>query len=175
MRDSVDLSEFIRYGRLDAYELTDEELARLLEVWRWTAWVETGTPSGPDHDILEAVHALQRRLAYEQNVETEYNTVLLLKAELEPLMHLRVLLDVPLALRYFLRIGGPLALWRAYRQARRYRRLEPVRGQNGGERGYPRRLLETLKLRPPNLLKRRYWRQLSPHSFEQRKRLDRWW
>ena len=93
MRDAVDLTEFARHGKLDAYELTDEELARLLELWRWTAWTHRNTPSGPDHDILDEAHRLQRQLARQNNMEMEYNTALLLKQELEPLMHLRVLLD----------------------------------------------------------------------------------
>lgn len=175
MRDSVDLSEFARYGKLDAYELTDDELARLLELWRWTAWTRRNTPSGPDHDILNEAQQLQRRLAQMNNIEMEYNTTLLLKQELEPLMHLRVLLDLPRVLRYFLRPRGLLALFRALRQARRYRDIVPVRDRQQGGFGYPRGLLEQYRTRPPDLLKRRYWRQLSPYSYEERKRMDYWW
>lgn len=175
MREAIDLSEFARYGKLDAYELTDEELARLLELWRWTAWKHRTTPSGPDHDILDEVQALQRDLAQKQNIETEYNTILLLKQELEPLMYLRVLLDVPKAVRYFLRPQGWLKLIQALRQARRCQSVQPVRDRHRGVLGYPRRLLEMYHGRAPDLLKRRYWRQLSPYSFEQRKRMDLWW
>lgn len=175
MRDAVDLTEFARYGKLDAYELTDDELARLLELWRWTAWTHRNTPSGPDHDILDEAHRLQRQLARENNMEMEYNTALLLKQELEPLMHLRVLLDVPKALRYFLRPRGLLALFRALLQARRYRAIIPVRDRQHGGVGYPRARLDKYRGRAPDLLKRRYWRQLSPYSFEERKKMDYWW
>jgi hypothetical protein len=175
MRDSVDLSEFARYGKLDAYELTDDELARLLELWRWTAWIHRTTPSGPDHDILNEAHNLQRRLAQTHNIEMEYNTALLLKQELEPLMYLRVLLDVKRALRYFLRPRGMVALFRALRQVARYRKLAPVRDRQRGGYGYPRTALEQFRGRSPDLLKRRYWRQLSPYSYDERKRMDYWW
>jgi hypothetical protein len=175
MRDAVDLTEFARYGKLDAYELTDDELARLLELWRWTAWMHRNTPSGPDHDILDEAHRLQRQLARDYNMEMEYNTALLLKQELEPLMHLRVLLDLPRALRYFLRPRGMLALIRGLRQARRYRNIIPVRDRERGGVGYPRLRLEKYRGHPPDLLKRRYWRQLSPYSFEERKKMDYWW
>ena len=46
---------------------------------------------------------------------------------------------------------------------------------NGTPLGYPRRVLEALHDRAPDVLHRPYWRQLSPHSFEERKRLDDWW
>ena len=165
MRSSVDLSEFARYGKLDAYELTDDELARMLELWRWTAWKHRNTPSGPDHDILDEAHRLQRDLARNHNIEMEYNTALLLKQELEPLMHLRVLLDIPKALRYFLKPQGILKLVQTWLRARRYEAIQPVRERRRNEVGFPRALLEAYRGRAPDLLKRRYWRQLSPYSF----------
>ncbi|PJF26743.1 MAG: hypothetical protein CUN53_06695, partial [Phototrophicales bacterium] len=67
-----DLSDFIRYGKLDAYELTDEELARLLEVWRWAEWKRRTHPTAIDYDIIDAAKRLQARLARERNVEVEY-------------------------------------------------------------------------------------------------------
>jgi hypothetical protein len=175
MRDVVDLSDFARHGKLDAYELTDEELARLLELWRWTAWTHRNTPSGPDHDILDEAQRIQRVMAREHNMEVEYNTALLLKQELEGLMHLRVLLDIPKVLRYFLCFRGVIAFFRALVQARRYREIAPMRDRVQGDVGYPRRALEAYNGRAPDLLKRRYWRQLSPYSFEERKRMDYWW
>jgi hypothetical protein len=112
-------------------------------------------------------------MAQAHNVEVEYNTALLLKQEIEPLVYLRTLLDLPKALFYFLRSGG--ALIRAFRQHRRYRQIAPVRDSNGAPLGYPRALLDALHMQPPDVLHRAYWRQLSPHNFEDRKRLDDWW
>lgn len=175
MRDVIDLEEFARYGKLDAYELTNDEIAHLLELWRWTAWQHRNHPSGPDHDILDAVQKLQRQLAQTHDIEMEYNTALLLKQELEPLMHLRVLLDVPKALRYFLCPKGIIKLMLAVRQAVRYRAIQAIRDTRRGGSGFPRRVLDGYHGRAPDLLKRHYWRQLSPYSFEQRKRMDFWW
>lgn len=165
-----DLVDFTRYGRLDAYELTDEELAHLLEIWRWSVWKGRASP---EDDVRVAAQRLQRHLAQAHNVEVEYNTTLLLKQEIEALAYLRVLLDLPKALLYFVRNGG--ALFRALRQHRRYSRITPVRDTNGLPLGYPRALIDALRMQPPDVLQRPYWRQLSPHSFEDRKRLDEWW
>jgi hypothetical protein len=165
-----DLVDFTRYGRLDAYDLTDEELARLLEVWRWSVWKERSSPAD---DVRASAQRLQRHLAQTCNVEVEYNTALLLKQEVEPLIYLRVLLDLPKALCYFLR--GGRALFRAIRQHRRYRKVAPVRDSDGAPLGYPRNLLNALRIQPPDVLHRPYWRQLNPHNFEDRKRLDEWW
>src|SRR5664279_3837669 len=95
-----DLVDFTRYGKLDAYELTDEELAHMLEVWRWSVGSHDGSP---DEDVRAAAQGLQRHLAHAHNIEVEYNTALLLKQEIEPLIYLRALLHVPHALAYFLR------------------------------------------------------------------------
>lgn len=165
-----DLVDFARYGKLDAYELTDEELARLLEVWRWSVW--SGRQS-PEDDVREASRRLQRRLAHGHNIEVEYNTTLLLKQEVEPLLYLRTLIDVPKALAYFARHG--FALLRALRQHRRFSRLAPARDHNGAPIGYPRPTLDAMRVRPPDVLHRHYWHQLSFYSFEERKRLDYWW
>lgn len=165
-----DLLDFVRYGRLDAYELTDDELARLLEVWRWSVWVQRRSPAD---DVREAAQRLQRHLARDHNVEVEYNTALLLKQEIEPMLYWRVLLDVPKAIGYFLR--NSRALFHAFRQQRRCQKVIPVRNTDGVPLGYPRETFDALHVRPPDVLHRRYWRQLSSHTFEDRKRLDDWW
>ena len=165
-----DLTDFARYGKLDAYELTDEELACLLEVWRWSV---SRQRSSPVDDVRDAARRLQRHLAQVHNIEVEYNTALLLKQEIEPLIYLRTLLDVPKALAYFLRHG--VALLRAIRQQQRYAQIVPVRDSDGVPLGYPRTEFKALHARPPDVLSRRYWRQLSPYSFADRKRLDYWW
>ena len=165
-----DLVDFTRYGKLDAYELTDDELAAMLEVWRWSVDQQRASPMD---DVRAVGQRFQRQLARARNVEVEYNTTLLLKEEIEPLIYLRVLLDLPKALIYFLRNGG--ALIRAIRQHRRYHAIKPVRDTDGVPLGYPRQNLEALHMRPPDVLHRTYWRQLSPNSFEDRKRLDDWW
>jgi hypothetical protein len=170
-----DLSDFVRYGKLDAYELTDEELARLLEVWRWSEWKRRTHPTSIDHDIITAAQQLQARLARERDVEVEYNTALLLKAEIEALMFARALLDFPRALAYFLHPRRWLSLLRALIRARRYCRIAPLQDAYGNRLGYPAAKLDAFRERPPDLLKRRYWRQLAPYSFEERKRLDYWW
>ncbi len=170
-----DLTDFVRHGRLDAYELTDEELAQMLEVWRWSVWRRMQRPSAPDHDIIEQSQRLQRWLAHEHNLEVEYNTALLLKQELEPLMYLRILLSVPRALAYFLSPRRFLALWLALWRVARYQRVGPIRIQDDGEQDYPLELIQRYAGRPPDLLKRPYWRQLSHHSFATRKRHDLWW
>jgi len=165
-----DLIDFTRYGKLDAYELTDEELAHMLEVWRWSVGRHT---TSPDEDVRIAAQCLQRHLARAHNVEVEYNTALLLKQEIEPLLYLRVLINFPKAFGYFLRHIP--ALIRALRQHRRYHHLIPVRDTNGAPLGYPRLVLDHSHFNPPDVLHRPYWRQLSPYDFEDRKRLDEWW
>jgi|GEM_PF-838609 hypothetical protein len=173
--DAAQLTDFARYGILDAYELNDKDLAHLLELWRWTAWTERTTPSSVDHDILDAVHRLQQRLADQHGIDMEYNTAALFKQEIEALMFWCTLRSAPAALWYFVRRVRVWALIRAIRRSRRYDRLETARGQRRQDRGYPRPLLERFNGRPPDLLKRRYWRPLTPHSFEERRRDERWW
>jgi hypothetical protein len=170
-----DLSDFIRYGRLDAYELTDEELARLLEVWRWSEWKRRTHPSAIDRDVIAAAQRLQARLARERDVEVEYNTALLLKAELEALMFARALLDFPRAVAYFLHPRRWIHFLRSIIRARRYNRIAPLQDAYGNPLGYPAAKLDAFCGRAPDLLKRRYWRQLAPYTFEERKRLDYWW
>ena len=165
-----DLIDFTRYGKLDAYELTDEELAHMLEVWRWSVGRHD---TSPDEDVRTAAQCLQRHLARAHNIEVEYNTTLLLKQEIEPLIYLRALLNFPKALAYFL-CHAP-ALIHALRQHRRYHSLLPVRDTNGAPLGYPRPILDAYHAAPPDVLHRPYWRQLSPYDFEDRKRLDDWW
>ncbi len=165
-----DLVDFTRYGKLDAFELTDEELARLLEVWRWSVW---NARHSPEDDVREAARRLQRRLAHAHNVEVEYNTALLLKQEIEPLLHLRALLDAPKALAYFLRHG--VAFVRAIRQRRRLNRVTPVRDHQRRPGRLSASGARCAHVRPPDVLRRHYWHQLSFYSFEERKRLDYWW
>lgn len=164
-----DLADFARYGRLDAYELTDEELAQMLEVWRWSVARQR---SAPADDVRATAQQLQRSLARSRNVEVEYNTTLLLKQEAEALVHLRALANALLALGYFVRHAA--SLLRAVRQYRRYSRIAPVRDTDGAALGYPRHLLDAYHQPPPDVLHRPYWRQLSPYNFEDRKRLDDW-
>jgi hypothetical protein len=173
--DAAHMAEFARFGTLDAYDLTDDELAQMLELWRWTVWKAAHQPSAVDHDILNAVQAFQRQLAEKHDIDMEYNTALLLKQELEPIMHMRALRAFPSAIWYFVRRLNPLVFLRAWYRARRYDRLEPSRGQRPGDRGYPRDLLEAYTGRPPNMLKRKYWRSLTSESFDERRRMKRWW
>ncbi|MCC6614408.1 MAG: hypothetical protein IT320_13085 [Anaerolineae bacterium] len=170
-----DLIEFVRHGSLDAYELTDEELAQMLEVWRWGVWRRMQAPSAPDHDVIEQSQRLQRRLAREYNLEVEYNTALLLKQELEPLMNLRMLLNAPRACAYFIHPRRWLALWQTLWRVLRYNQIIPVPERNQDSPGYPCDQLQRHAGHAPDLLRRPYWRQLSFHSFAARKRLDLWW
>ncbi len=174
MRDaySDDLSDFIRHGTLDCYELTDEELARFLELWRWTVWTRRNQPSGPDFEVVDAVTRLQDHLDKAYGVEIEYNTMLLLRQELEPLMYMRVLANVPRAIGYFLRPRNLLALARSLRRTHRYHDVAPVM-QHDGERGYPSTVLDQLHERPPDLLRRKYW--TTRLSFERRHWPHLWW
>jgi hypothetical protein len=172
---SDDLSDFIRNGKLDGYELTDEELAHFLEVWRWAIWSRRNEPSGPDHDIIDATQRLQSHMAQDYQVEVDYNTLLLLRQELEPLMYLRVLRDFPRALGYFLRPRNLLALFRSIVRVRRYACIEGVNDWRTGRRGYPRRTLDALHETAPDLVQRKYWRRVGVSSFEPRKKPYFWW
>ncbi len=168
-----DLRDFVRYGKLDAYELTDEELARLLDVWRWSVWTKR---TGPDFDVHDLTFRLERRLMRQFDVEVEYNTRFALKHELEPLMYLRVLLDLPRALWYFANPRRWRALVQSIRHVRRYRHIRPVLGEQVTEgKGYPRPTLESTELPCPNLLKRRYWRRISDATLDERERASHWW
>lgn len=169
-----DLSDFIRYHKLDAYELTDEELAAFLDVWRWSVWTTRNQPSAPDADVLDVVRDIQRRMAHEHNVEVDYNTILLLKQEAESLMHLRVLYAVPRAVLYFLRVRGLWALVQSIRRIRRYHRMETAIDPHTKRRAYPRHILDTLREAVPDLIKRPYWRPLSSATLDERKRSDTW-
>ena len=79
----------------DGYELTDEELASFLEVWRWSIWTRYGRPTSPDHSIDDATQRLQAHMTQHHHVDVEYNTLLLLRQELEPMLYLRLLWDFP--------------------------------------------------------------------------------
>ncbi len=164
----ADLQDFARYGKLDAYELTDEELAHLLEVWRWSVWTGRGAPAD---EVRATTYQLQRELARLHNIEVEYNTAHLLKQEIEPLLHLHALINAPKALWYLLKNGR--ALIRAWMQMRRYQRTKPLCDADGAPLGYPRRALG--RRRAPDLWAQPYWHQVSPYTFEQRKRMDYWW
>jgi hypothetical protein len=171
-----DLSDFARNGSLDAYELTDEELAQLLELWRWSVWRRVNQPTSVDYNVLQQARQMQRRLAHEHNLEVEYNTALLLKQEIEPLMHARALLSASDALTYFAHPRRFLSLFRALWQIMRYQQIAPMRSeQDGTPEGYPLPLLARFRARIPNMIKRPYWRQLHPHTFDERKRHDEWW
>ena len=119
MKDAFaeDLSDFIRNGKLDAYELTDEELADFLEVWRWAAWRRRTLPSGPDADIVDTALQFQAMMQQTHGVEVDYNTFLLLRQELEPLMYLRILRELRRALLYFLQPRNLVALVRTLARA----------------------------------------------------------
>lgn len=163
-----DLRDFARYGVLDAYELTDEEIAALLEVWRWAVWNARESPSD---EVREAVVTLQRHLAHAHDIEVEYNTAGLLKTSIEPLIYLRVLRDLPEAIAYF--VTHPLAFIRAIVQAGRVN-ISPLRGAHGEPLGYPKRALPR-RLRAPDLLRRTYWKRVSGYTFAERKKMDYWW
>lgn len=168
-----DLHEFARRHRLDAYELTDRELAELVEVWRWALWRARTRPTPTDHDILEAARDLRRRLARDHNLDVEYNTFYLLKDEAEPLLHLRALWAGWAALLYFLHpralLRLPVTWWRAWR----YARTAPV-PENTAGLVYPRAALRSLRLRPPRLLRRKYWHPIGSATLDERKRTEEW-
>jgi len=170
-----DLVDFIRNNKLDGYELTDEELAQFLEVWRWSVWTHRATPTGPDYEINDAVQHLRRYLASNHNIEVEYNTVLLLKQEIEPLMYWKVLRDLPRALRYFLGLKGLLSLVRTWRQVRRYNQLEPARDAYANPLGYPVSAMCEYRDKAPDLLKRPYWHPIGLQTLEDWLSLDDWW
>ncbi|MDI9639627.1 hypothetical protein FBR02_04855 [Anaerolineae bacterium CFX9] len=170
-----DLSAFIRYNVLDAYELTDEEIARMLEVWRWSVWRRRAGQAAPDRDVREATQMLQRHLAKTYDVEVEYNTAFLLKQEIEPLMIIQALTEIPGLIRYCLRPGHWPALIRACWQRWRYQKIAPAADGEGNTEGYPQAALDRFRGRAPNILKRHYWRQISAYTYTDRKRLDQWW
>jgi hypothetical protein len=171
-----DLRDFIRHGRLDAYDLTDEELPRFLELWRWSVYNRRTNPTSPDHDAHDMVNRLERHLYGSYGVEIEYNTRLLLRHELEAMLHMNILLEVPHALLYFL---DPRRIWQVIptlRQIARAQRIKPVMGEQTIEcRGYPRKLLNGTRLRRIDLLRRRYWHRINPQKPSQRIRQDDWW
>jgi hypothetical protein len=176
MRDiyADDLSDFIRNGKLDGYELTDEELAQFLEVWRWTVWTRYGTPSVPDHTIVDAVQHLQAHMEQRYGVEVDYNTLLLLREELEPLMYMRVLWDIKRVVLYFLRPRNMLLLLRTLSRARRYNRTQPLRDFRTHRFGYAKADMEQVHEQAPDLVRRKYWHRLGASLQEMRKRPD-WW
>lgn len=168
-----DLRDFVRNGRLDAYELTDAELARFLELWRWSAYTRRTSPSSPDYDAYDMVVRLERHLHQTFGIEIEYNTRLLLRHELEAMMHMNILLEVPRALLYFLNPQNWLAAFSSLRNIRRARRVKPILGEQELEcRGYPRRVLDNASPPRVDLLKRTYWRRISS---KERLRNRIWW
>lgn len=175
MRDaySDDLSDFIRNGQLDGYELTDEELVQFLEIWRWVVWTRRRDPTGADHDIMDALNHLCKRLDERHAVEIEYNTLLLLRQELEPLMHFRVLADMGRAVRYFI---SPLNWWsflKTWWRVRRYQSVRPVVYGREERRGYPAYQLDHLRETAPDLVKRKYWRRVGAPKDERHPHM--WW
>jgi hypothetical protein len=166
MKDAFaeDLSDFIRNGKLDAYELTNAELAEFLEVWRWMVWRRRTLPSGPDADIVEVAQQLQALMRDEYGVEVDYNTLLLLREELEPLMHLRVLRDLRRAVAYFLQPRNLLSLLRVMSRARRYEQTAPLVDWRTYRRGYPRAAMRQLNEPAPDLVRRKYWRRVGPDT-----------
>jgi hypothetical protein len=169
-----DLSDFIRNGILDGYELTDEELAHFLEVWRWSIWTRYGTPTSPDHVIDDATHRLQAHMAQHHHVDVDYNTLLLLRQELEPIIYLRVLWDFPRVVAYFLKPRNWLTLLRSITRARRYDRLYPINDPRTRRRGYPKHDLALTQERAPDLLRRKYWHRVAASMHELQKRPDYW-
>jgi hypothetical protein len=166
MKDAFvdDLRDFIRNGKLDAYELTDSELAEFLEVWRWAVWRRRTQPSGPDADIVEATTHVQTLLRQQYGVDVDYNTLLLLREELEPLMYWRVLHDLRRALGFFLQPSNLLRLWRVWQRARRYQRTAPAVDWRTHEQGYPRAAMSRVNDPAPDLLRRKYWRRVGPDT-----------
>lgn len=166
MKDAFveDLSDFIRNGRLDAYELTDEELADFLEVWRWATWRQRTQPTGPDADIVDAAQQFQAQMRQRHGVEVDYNTLLLLRQELEPLMYLRILREVRRALGYFLQPQNWRALFRSLARARRYERTAPLVDWRTYQKGYPRAAMRQIQDPAPDLLRRKYWRRVGPDA-----------
>ncbi len=169
-----DLRDFIRNGRLDAYELTDDELSRFLELWRWSAYTRRSSPTSADYDTHDTVNRLEKHLYHTFGVEVEYNTRLLLQQEIEAMMHLNILREIPRAVTYFL--WRPLQLVDTMRNMQRARRVKPILGEQQLEcRGYPREVLHRAKLPRTDILKRRYWRRLSQESPVERIEKNTWW
>lgn len=171
---SCDLHEFARRDLLDAYELTDRELAEMLEVWRWGVWQSHSQPTPTDHDILAATDDLRRQLAHQHNLDIEYNTLYLLRSEIEPTLHLRALEAGWAALVYFAHPSRWLSFARTLWRARRYRRTPPVPEEKSAALLYPRAPLSLTRLHAPDLLKRRYWHPIGWTPMEERKRTDQW-
>lgn len=159
-----DLSDFIRNGKLDAYELTDEELSEFLEVWRWSAWRQRTQPSGPDADISAAAQQFQAMMRRQHGVEVDYNTLLLLREELEPLMYWRVLREIRRALTFFLNPANIMKLLRVMARTRRYDRTPPMVDWRTYEHGYPRAAMQCFEDPAPDLLQRKYWRRVGPDA-----------
>ncbi|MFO7323182.1 MAG: hypothetical protein DIU68_015750 [Chloroflexota bacterium] len=172
MRDAFceDLSDFIRNDKLDAYELTDDELAQFLEVWRWATWRRRTRPNAVDADIADAVQQLQTSMMEQYGVEVDYNTLLLLRQELEPLMYWRILAEFRRALVYFLHPRNLLSLLKTLRRVSRYAKLDPLVDRRTYRRGYPRLAMGSLHDPAPDLLKRHYWRQVGMTSAIERRR-----
>lgn len=170
-----DLRDFIRHGKLDAYELTDDELARFLELWRWGVYHRRNEPSAADYDTFDAVERLEQHLYHTYGVTVEYNTRLLLRQELEAFVHLNLVLQGWRSLWYFLRPDRIFALVRSVRNIRRAKRVRPILGEQELEcRGYPRRVLDEARLPRIDLLRRRYWRRINSKSPEERLKARRW-
>lgn len=173
---AAQMTDFVRYGMLDAYELNDDDLAQMLELWRWTVWMRANQPNGIDHDVLEAVHSLQRKLAQNQNADLEYNTAILLKQDIEALMYLRCLFNAPRAVWYFARRMRVFTLMRAFIQSRRYSKMQRSYSEgSAANRGYPRHALEHFHGKAPDMMKRHYWRSLTFKTFQERKHCEMWW
>jgi hypothetical protein len=169
-----DLSDFIRHQKLDCFELTDEELAHFFEVWRWTIW--TRRRDGADFDVLDATNHLQGHMAQTYQVKVDYNTLLLLRQEAEPLMQWRILAHFWRAVFYFLRPRNLLLLCKTLRRTQRYDRIHPlVEGNDQTRRGYPLRLIEQVNAESPDVLRRTYWRQIGSQHFEATRCPDLWW
>jgi hypothetical protein len=169
-----DLCDFIRNQKLDCYELTDEELMHFFEVWRWTIW--TRRRGGADFDVFDATNHLQAHMAQRYGVHIDYNTLLLLRQEAEPLMHWRIVSQALRSLLYFVNPLNWLLLWQTLRRVGRYQRMQAVvEGNDHQRRGYPKWGIERLRERCPDLLRRTYWRQIGAHRFEVSRCPDLWW
>ncbi len=166
MKDAFaeDLSDFIRNGKLDAYELTDDELAAFLEVWRWAVWRQRTLPTGPDADVVDAAQQFQTMMKQTHGVEVDYNTLLLLRQELEPLMYLRVLRELRRAICYFLQPRNLIALFRTRARVRRYEHTAPLVDWRTYQKGYPRAAMSQFEDPAPDLLQRKYWRRVGPDT-----------
>jgi hypothetical protein len=169
-----DLHEYARREQLDAYELTDRELAELLEVWRWRVWHTHTRPTPTDRDAAEAVRALRRQLAREHDLDLDYNTFYLLREECTPLLHLRALWAGYDALVWFAHPRRWPLFWRTLWRAWRCARTPSVPEEAAPHLLYPRDRLERARLHAPDLLRRRYWRPIGGASLDVRKQTDEW-